>query len=100
MVWGRDDAELRAETFGQDARAALGLERDVHLVDGKHFLQENSPLEIAERIALLIDKAKTSDRTLTWALPRRRHRPMGTNATVMASRALFDCLRSPRQSGT
>ena len=58
VVWGRDDAELRAERFGQDARAALGLERDIHLVDGKHFLQENSPVEIAERIALLIAKGE------------------------------------------
>ena len=58
VVWGRDDPELRAETFGQDARAALGLGPDIHLVDGKHFLQENSPVEIAERIALLIDKGE------------------------------------------
>lgn len=54
VVWSRDDPELQAETYGEDARAALGLERDIHLVEGKHFLQENSPIEIAERIALLV----------------------------------------------
>lgn len=55
VIWGSDDPELRPETFGEDARDALGLERDIHLVEGKHFLQENSPVEIAERIAKLVE---------------------------------------------
>jgi pimeloyl-ACP methyl ester carboxylesterase len=55
VIWGRDDPELRVESFGEDARDALGLEREIHLVDGKHFLQENSPVDIAERIALLVE---------------------------------------------
>jgi len=55
VIWGRDDPELRVESFGEDARNVLGLERDIHLVDGKHFLQENSPVEIARRIALLVE---------------------------------------------
>ena len=55
VVWSRDDPELRAETFGEDARDVLGLEREIQLVEGKHFLQENSPAEIAERVALLVE---------------------------------------------
>lgn len=55
VIWSRDDPELRLETFGEDARTVLGLERDIHLVEGKHFLQENSATEIAERIALLVE---------------------------------------------
>ena len=55
VVWSRDDAELTAAEFGEAARSILGLEPPIHLVDGKHFLQENSPAEIAERVALLVE---------------------------------------------
>ena len=54
VIWGRDDTELHVDTFGVAAKRVLGIDTDLHLVDGKHFLQENSPTEIAERIELLI----------------------------------------------
>ena len=54
VIWSRDDSELSVDSFGAAAKRALGLETDIHLVDGKHFLQENSPTEIAERIKLLV----------------------------------------------
>ncbi|NND85355.1 MAG: alpha/beta fold hydrolase [Acidimicrobiia bacterium] len=55
IVWSRGDPELTAEPFGAMAKEALGLETDIHLVEGKHFLQEDSFAEIAERVALLVD---------------------------------------------
>lgn len=54
IIWGRDDSELSVDTAGAAVKRTLGLETDIHLVDGKHFLQENSPVEIAERIKLLV----------------------------------------------
>ena len=54
VIWGRDDSELSVDPFGIAVKRALGLETDIHLVEGKHFLQENSPAEIAERVALLV----------------------------------------------
>jgi pimeloyl-ACP methyl ester carboxylesterase len=55
IIWGRDDPALRHETFGQQVRNALGLDCEVQLVGGKHFLQENSPVDIADRVALLVE---------------------------------------------
>lgn len=55
VVWGRDDPELTPERFGEDARAALGLAHPVRLLDGKHFLQEDSPVEIAAEIAAIVE---------------------------------------------
>jgi pimeloyl-ACP methyl ester carboxylesterase len=55
VIWSQQDSELSAETFGVAAQRALGLQTDIHLVDGEHFLQENSPTEIADRVALLVN---------------------------------------------
>lgn len=54
------------DTFGAAAKHAfLGLETDVHLVDGKQFQQENGPTEIAERIEPLSPLALTSSGAVT-----------------------------------
>ena len=54
VIWSRGDTALTLDPYGQAAKRALGLETEVHLVNGKHFLQENSAAEISERIALLV----------------------------------------------
>lgn len=54
VLWGRHDAELTVREHGADAVAALGLETPIHLLEGKHFVQEDCPEEIAERVAKLI----------------------------------------------
>ncbi len=53
VIWGEWDTELTLATRGQDVKRALKLETDIYRVNGKHFLQEDSAPEIAERIALL-----------------------------------------------
>ncbi|MGB5755714.1 MAG: alpha/beta hydrolase [Acidimicrobiales bacterium] len=55
IVWGRHDTELTIDGKGADARAALGLDKPIHAVEGKHFLQENCGPEIADRIATLVE---------------------------------------------
>ena len=54
IVWGRRDTELSVVPFADSARAALGLTTDIHEVDGRHFLQEDAFVEIAERISQLV----------------------------------------------
>ena len=54
VVWSSGDPVLQVDPFALAARRALGLETDVHVVGGKHFLQENSGSEIAQRIAALV----------------------------------------------
>jgi pimeloyl-ACP methyl ester carboxylesterase len=54
VVWGVHDSELRIDRHGADARAALGLETDIHPVEAKHFLQEDAFVEIADRVAGLV----------------------------------------------
>ena len=58
IVWGKHDTELTVEAKGADVKRALNLQTEIHLVDGKHFLQENCAVEIAERIALLVKTGK------------------------------------------
>ncbi len=54
IIWGVHDSELRIDRHGADAKAALGLDTDIHPVETKHFLQEDVPAEIAERVARLV----------------------------------------------
>jgi haloalkane dehalogenase len=54
VVWGEDDPLLRVEDFGEDARAALGLER-ISRIPGKHFVPEDAPAEIADAVAALAE---------------------------------------------
>lgn len=52
VVWGERDTALRAEVHGEHAREALGLDQ-IHRVDAKHFVQEDAPGVVAERVAAL-----------------------------------------------
>jgi len=54
VVWGRHDTALTIDTKAIDAQKALNLQ-SIHAIDGKHFLQENSYVEIAERVKQLVD---------------------------------------------
>ena len=55
VIWGRHDKELTVGEHGADAVEALGLATPIHAVEAKHFLQEDVPEEIAERVALLVE---------------------------------------------
>lgn len=50
VIWGRDDPALKMNSFAPTVCAALGLET-WHEVRGKHFLQEDSFVEIGELVA-------------------------------------------------
>lgn len=52
ILWGTDDSALRIDHHGEQARVALGLER-VQPLPGKHFVQEDSPVAIAEAVRRL-----------------------------------------------
>ena len=58
IVWGKHDTELTLESKGSDVKRALQLQTEIHQVEGKHFLQENCAVEIADRIALLVETGK------------------------------------------
>lgn len=50
VLWGAQDPALRPEPYAEHAREALGVDEVVRL-RGKHFVQEDAPAEIAERVA-------------------------------------------------
>jgi pimeloyl-ACP methyl ester carboxylesterase len=50
VVWAKNDPALSAASYGEQARAATGLER-IQLIPGKHFPQEDQPAAMAEHIA-------------------------------------------------
>jgi pimeloyl-ACP methyl ester carboxylesterase len=52
VLWGVHDTALRADLHGEHVRAALGLD-DIHRVDAKHFVPEDAPAVVAERVAAL-----------------------------------------------
>jgi haloalkane dehalogenase len=51
-VWAADDPTMTLAVYGEKARAAAGL-RDLHVVPGKHFPQEDQAPAIAQKIAEL-----------------------------------------------
>lgn len=53
VIWGAQDSALKMEKYAPPLCEVLGLP-DWHKVRGKHFLQEDSPNEIAEHIANLV----------------------------------------------
>ncbi|OLS27934.1 MAG: Haloalkane dehalogenase [Candidatus Heimdallarchaeota archaeon LC_2] len=55
IIWGKHDSELKIDVQGADIKKALNLKTEIHQVEGKHFLQENCPEEIADRISLLVN---------------------------------------------
>lgn len=52
VLWGEDDPALRIDRRGEEVRQALGVDAVTRLA-GKHFVQEDSPTEIAEHVARL-----------------------------------------------
>jgi pimeloyl-ACP methyl ester carboxylesterase len=55
VIWGHRDEELTVAEHGADVVDLLGLETPIQTVEAKHFLQEDVPEEIAERVALLVE---------------------------------------------
>lgn len=56
VIWGAQDPALKMATYAPDVCEVLGLD-EWHQVRGKHFVQEDSPREIADLIAQLAAKA-------------------------------------------
>lgn len=52
VIWGEDDTALRVDKHGEDVRAALGVE-NILRVPAKHFVQEDAPDVVADRVAAL-----------------------------------------------
>jgi len=56
VIWGAEDTALKMKKHALPFCQVLGL-ADWHRVRGKHFLQEDSPNEIAEHVANLVATA-------------------------------------------
>jgi pimeloyl-ACP methyl ester carboxylesterase len=56
VLWGEDDPALPLRRYGEHVRDALGVERIVRL-PGKHFVQEDSPGEIARHVVRLASES-------------------------------------------
>ncbi|HLZ22462.1 MAG TPA: alpha/beta hydrolase [Ktedonobacterales bacterium] len=56
ILWAADDPALKLSVYGEQARAAAGLE-SIDTVPGKHFLQEDQAPAIADRVAALAHSA-------------------------------------------
>jgi pimeloyl-ACP methyl ester carboxylesterase len=50
VVWAADDPALKASVYGEQARKAAGI-REIELIPGKHFPQEDQPALMAEYVA-------------------------------------------------
>lgn len=59
VVWAADDPALKLAVYGEQARAAAGLDR-IDTVPGKHFPQEDQAPAIAERVAEIADRSSRS----------------------------------------
>lgn len=58
IIWGKYDSEFTVQSMGADVKRALNIQTEIHQVEGKHFLQENCAVDIADRIALLVKTKK------------------------------------------
>jgi len=52
VVWGELDTALPIDTYGEDIRRLLGVDT-IHRLRGKHFVQEDCPAEVADRVAAI-----------------------------------------------
>jgi pimeloyl-ACP methyl ester carboxylesterase len=52
VVWGVHDTTLRLAEHGEHVREGLGVQ-EIHRVDAKHFVPEDAPEIVAERVAAL-----------------------------------------------
>jgi len=53
VIWGAEDPALKMSRYAPEMCEVLGL-KSWHQVRGKHFLQEDSPIEIAQKVASLV----------------------------------------------
>jgi pimeloyl-ACP methyl ester carboxylesterase len=51
IIWGKNDSFLKLEPQREVLQKDLGIkDEDIHLLDAKHFIQEEKPEEIVQRI--------------------------------------------------
>lgn len=53
VIWGAEDPALKMSRYAPELCEVLGL-NSWHQVRGKHFLQEDSPIEIAQQVASFV----------------------------------------------
>ena len=68
VVWAADDPALKLSQYGEQARAAVGLEA-IDTIPGKHFPQEDQAPAIADRVLALAKTTRAPHRA-----PRDRSR--------------------------
>ena len=56
-IWGADDPFLTLEKLGQEIKEAARLPK-IHQLSSKHFLQEEKPMEIVEKVVEIIERSK------------------------------------------
>lgn len=56
-VWGADDPFLTLEQHGQEIKQVAGLPK-IHELSSRHFLQEEKPMEIVEKLEEIIQLSK------------------------------------------
>lgn len=61
VIWGKQDPALRIEKYAPELCRILKI-KELHEVTGKHFLQEDSPEEIAEYVARLVAESEPTNR--------------------------------------
>lgn len=71
LIWGIDDPALPLATLGLQAREAL-RQKEIVCVEGKHFVQEDAPAEIAECVAALAASTVADDGSQHGESARRR----------------------------
>lgn len=52
VIWGEKDTALRIDEHGEQIRRLLGVDT-IQRLPGKHFVQEDCPADIAERVAAI-----------------------------------------------
>jgi pimeloyl-ACP methyl ester carboxylesterase len=56
IIWGREDEVFDAETFSNRFKRMMPHAQGPHMVTGRHFLQEDSGVEIASLIGTFLDR--------------------------------------------
>lgn len=59
-IWGADDPALKYERYGEEVKEAAGLQ-EVYKLPSRHFLQEEFPNEIADKVQEIITLTHTSN---------------------------------------
>ncbi len=56
IIWGKDDSFLKLEPQRAQLTAFLGINDDnIHLLDAKHFIQEEQPEQIVSLLSKFIN---------------------------------------------